>query len=264
MKRQVAAQTEAQSVTDGEIDAFLVLVGGHVRAKRTGLGLSRRALSEISGVSPRYLAQIEGGHGNISIVLLKRISHAMSCKIEELFASEDRPGPNHRASRFALIGMRGAGKSTLGRRAATHLGRPFVELTQQIETIGGMGLNEVFSLSGQEGYRRLEYQALTQITTTHSDLILAVSGGIVAKLQTFDYLLTNYTTIWLKALPSEHMARVRAQGDLRPMTGNPDAMRDLSRILSMRETSYRRANSTLDTSGATEDQSLRELLKFVT
>jgi len=264
VKRQIAVQTEAQTISDGEISAFLALVGGHVRTKRTSLGLSRRALSEISGVSPRYLAQIEGGHGNISIVLLKRISQAMSCKIEELFASEESPGPDFRANRIALIGMRGAGKSTLGLRAATHLGRPFVELTQQIETIGGMGLNEVFSLSGQEGYRRLEYQALTQITATHNNLILAVSGGIVAKPQTFDYLLTNYTTIWLKALPSEHMARVRAQGDLRPMTGNPDAMRALTRILSIREPAYRRANSTLNTSGVSEDQSLRALLNFIT
>jgi len=252
-----------QTVTDREIDAFLALVGRHVRAKRTHCGLSRRALSEISGVSPRYLAQIEGGHGNISIMLLKRISQAMSCRIEELFTNEESSAPNHRANRIALIGMRGAGKSTLGRRAAAHFNRPFVELTEQIEIVGDMGLNEVFSLSGQDGYRRLEYQALTQITATYNDLILAVSGGIVTKPQTFDYLLNNYTTIWLKALPSEHMARVRAQGDLRPMTGNPDAMRDLNRILSAREPDYRRASNTLDTSGQSEDQSLQALLHFI-
>ncbi len=284
---QVRAPTEAAG---SETARFLATVGERVRAARARKGMSRRVLSEISGVSPRYLAQLESGKGNISIALLLKISSALDFSIEWL-VSEDDPWnsqtamarylfgnatavqrrrvldiletesiDNMRSGRIALIGLRGAGKSTLGRLAAARLGLPFLELNQEIEAASGMPVNEVFSLYGQDGYRRLERQALERIVATHETLILAVAGGIVSEPETYNYFLRHFGAIWLKARPQEHMARVQGQGDERPMVGNPDAMADLRRILSSREILYARAEAEIDTSGATLEESLHALL----
>lgn len=268
---------------------FLRLLGERVRVARTRKGLSRKALSERSGVSPRYIAQLESGEGNISIALLRRIGEALDHRIE-WFVTEDDPWSSdiamitslyrtatreqrakileilnpectaRRANRVALIGLRGAGKSTLGRKAAEALNVPFMELNEEIEEVGGMHANEVIALYGQEGYRRLERQALERIIASHDNLILAAAGGVVADPETFQYLLHYFHTIWLRAKPEEHMARVRAQGDVRPMAGNPEAMEDLKAILTSRESLYGSANACIDTSGKSEDQSLTDLL----
>ncbi len=290
---RIATRADAETSPEMRIDAFLHMVGERVRAARARKGISRRVLSEISGVSPRYLAQLEGGQGNISIGLLLKISEALDFDIEWLVASDDpwhsetamaryllsratrdqigqvmailetESLASQRAGRIALIGLRGAGKSTLGRLAAAALGLPFLELDQEIELASGMPVNEVFNLYGQDAYRRLERQALERIAATHENLILAVAGGIVSEPETYSYFLRHFYAVWLKARPDEHMTRVRGQGDERPMTGNPDAMNDLKRILSSREALYSKAEAEVDTSGQSEPESVAQLLKVI-
>jgi XRE family aerobic/anaerobic benzoate catabolism transcriptional regulator len=269
---------------------FLGMLGERVRAARSRKGISRKRLAQISGVSQRYLAQIECGAGNISILLLRRVAEALDHRIEWLVAEEapytsevmsvmslyrgataeqrrrvldllDTQDPGvRRARRVAFIGLRGAGKSTIGRLTAARLGLPFVELNQEIEQASGMPAGEVIALYGQEGYRRLEKQAVERLAATHEEIVVAVAGGIVAEPETFDYLLRHYHTIWLCARPEEHMARVRAQGDERPMSGNPAAMEELRKILTSREALYARAEARVNTSRKTIDQTLADVL----
>ncbi len=290
---RVAPATDRPADPAARTAAFLARVGDRVRQARARKGMSRRELSERSGVSPRYLAQLEGGKGNISIALLQRVAEALDFNIEWLVAEEDpwtseaamarylfgkatrdqrrrvmaildgETPASSRAGRIALIGLRGAGKSTLGRQAAAHLGLPFLELNDEIEAACGMPVNEVFSLYGQEGYRRLERQALERIVETHDSVILAVAGGIVSEPETYTYFLRHYTAIWLKARPEEHMARVQGQGDQRPMAGYSDAMADLKRILHSREALYAMAEAQVDTSNITQEESLRRLLDVI-
>jgi XRE family aerobic/anaerobic benzoate catabolism transcriptional regulator len=290
---RVTPASDDSDKDEARIGHLLVQVGERVRAARARKGITRKVLSEMSGVSPRYLAQLESGQGNISIALLLKIGDALDFPIEWLVA-EDDPWQSEaamlrhlfakatrdqrrqvlaileadsptggRAGRIALIGLRGAGKSTLGRLAATELGMPFLELDDEIEAACGMPVNEVFSLYGQDGYRRLEKQALERIVATHDELVLAVAGGIVAEPDTYTYLLRYYTTVWLKAEPEEHMDRVMGQGDFRPMTGNPDAMADLKRILESREPLYAQAEAVVETGGATQAASLKRLVSVI-
>ena len=279
--------------SDATIEALIRRAGERVRKARERKGLSRRALSETSGVSPRYLAQLEAGEGNISIGLLGRIAIALDYRIEwfigeddpwtsevvrltELYRGADRetrsqamrvlgavPSANARAQRICLTGLRGAGKSTLGRAAGAFLEVPFVELNQEIETQAGMPIEEILALYGQEGYRRLEADALDRVIDTKEQVILAVAGGIVAEPSTYATLLSRFHTVWIKASPQEHMDRVRAQGDERPMAGNPAAMEQLKSILTSREMLYGKATAMLDTSGATKDASLAELIALI-
>lgn len=272
---------------------LIARVGERVRKARELKGIPRRVLSEISGVSPRYLALLEAGEGNISIGLLQRVATALDHRIEWLVGEDDpwtsdtlrvadlyrkasaetraqvvavlSPQPERalRGRRICLIGLRGAGKSTLGARAGTALGIPFVELNREIEDHAGMAVTEVLALYGQEGYRRLEAQALSRIVAMHDTMILAVAGGIVAEPDTYTALLSQFHTIWVKATPEEHMARVRAQGDTRPMAGNPEAMDQLRHILTSREAPYDQARARLDTSGRTMEQSLGDLLALI-
>ncbi|MEL7544482.1 MAG: helix-turn-helix transcriptional regulator [Pseudomonadota bacterium] len=280
---------------DAQIEALLATVGARVRAARSHAGFSRRVLSEMSGVSQRYLAQLEGGQGNISIALLMRIANALDLQLETLIgeaapwssgADDDeihtltrllrgatrkqrdqvrnildpeRP-EDLRAQRIALIGLRGAGKSTLGRRAATQLGVPFVELNHEIEKSGGMPVHEIMALYGAEGYRHLESRAVRRIAASREAVVVAVAGGVVTKPDAFDYLLRFFHTIWLHATPEDHMLRVRGQGDERPMAGKPDAMVELRDILKSREALYRRAGASVDTSGRTVEQSLADVI----
>jgi XRE family aerobic/anaerobic benzoate catabolism transcriptional regulator len=273
--------------------AFVALVGERVRKARERRGISRRKLSELSHVSLRYLAQLEGGSGNISIALLWRVSEALDHRIEWLVSADDPwtsevaqaselfrtatrerrrqvmsildpEGPTQlRQKRLCLIGLRGAGKSTLGKLMSAELSLPFLELNREIEDICGMPVTEVMALYGQEGYRRLERQALERIVATSDALVLAVAGGIVAEPETFAYLLRHFHTIWIKARPEEHMERVRNQGDLRPMSGNPQAMEELRSILTSREELYSRAEAMVDTSGRSLEESKRELLASI-
>ncbi len=282
------------SLDQGEMNgSFLDLVGERVRAARARKNISRKALSEISGVSQRYLAQLETGSGNISIILLRRVADALDYKIEWLVGEEDPYSskllsiislykqatneqrmkvleildPDHpnlkRSRRIAFIGLRGAGKSTLGRLSAEQVGFPFLELNEEIEQASGMPVNEVIALYGQEGYRRLEKQSVERIVATHDSIVLAVAGGIVSEPETFNYLLRHYHTIWLKADPTDHMTRVRGQGDERPMAGNPEAMDELKSILMSREALYERAEIRINTAGRTLEQSLADVLKAI-
>ena len=283
----------ARSEADRAVDTLIARVGERVRRARDRKGIPRRVLSEMSGVSPRYLAQLEAGEGNISIGLLQRVAHALDHKIEWLVGAEDpwvsdalriadlyrsatapvqaqvravlapEPEAAQRAHRICLVGLRGAGKSTLGRRTGERLGLPFVELNREIEEQSGMPVEDLMALYGQEGYRRLEAQAISRVIATHDTMILAVAGGIVAEPETYATLLQHFHTVWIKASPAEHMARVRDQGDTRPMAGNPEAMDQLKSILTAREALYDRALAKLDTSGKTEDDSLAELLALI-
>lgn len=285
--------TEKASLVDRTVDELFVAVGERVRKARESKGIPRRVLSEMSGVSPRYLAQLETGAGNISIGLLERVALALDHKIEwfvgeedpwssdalriaELFRTADTNVQQavlkllnpisetlQKSGRVCLIGLRGAGKSTLGRRVGEILDVPFVELNTEIEEQSGMPVGEVMALYGQEGYRKLEAQALERILATHNSVILAVAGGIVSEPVTFNSLLNNFHTIWVKAAPEEHMSRVRAQGDERPMNGYPEAMGQLKSLLVSRESMYERAAAKLDTAGKTEEQSLADLLKLI-
>lgn len=288
-----AIRAEPETAIDTMVDQLIHTVGERVRRARELKGLPRRVVSEVSGVSPRYLAQLEAGEGNISIGLLKRVAIALDHRLDWLLSDEDpwtsdtlrvadlyrsapaatrervlellspEPPDTLRARRICLIGLRGAGKSTLGAMAGQALRVPFVELNREIEDHAGMAVNEVLALYGQEGYRRLEAQAIDRIIATHDTVILAVAGGIVAEPDTYKTLLKHFHTIWLKASPDEHMSRVRAQGDTRPMAGNPEAMEQLRSILKSREVLYGRAEAVLDTSGRPLQASLDELIALI-
>jgi XRE family aerobic/anaerobic benzoate catabolism transcriptional regulator len=276
--------------------AFLTRLGQRVRQSRAVRGMSRKVLARASDISERYIARLESGEGNVSIILLRRVAAATGCRIEELIAdSDDGVAATQRAligallrdaspaqiervkamltsgskslpsqvaavDRFALIGLRGAGKSTLGAAAAERLGWPFVELNKEIERESGFSIAEVFSIYGQEGYRRFELASLKQIIERPGPMILATGGGIVAESVTFEKLLSSFSTIWIKAAPAEHMARVRRQGDLRPMARDRAAMDELTTILASRELLYQRASVIVDTSGQTVAQSLERLI----
>ncbi|MCR9126850.1 MAG: helix-turn-helix transcriptional regulator [Rhodobacteraceae bacterium] len=283
----------APAVADRMVAALIARVGERVRAAREAKGIPRRVLSEISGVSPRYLAQLEAGGGNISIALLQRVAVALDHRIEWLIGEDEpwsseamrvadqfraaptevqqtvlralapQPVQSRRARRVCLIGLRGAGKSTLGQMAGQALNLPFIELNREIESHSGMPVDEVMALYGDEGYRKLEAQALGRIVAAHDGLILAVAGGIVAQPDTYDTLLSHFHTIWVRTSPDEHMSRVRAQGDTRPMAGNPEAMEQLKSILASREALYGRAEAQIDTAGRSVSDSLDELLALI-
>jgi XRE family transcriptional regulator, aerobic/anaerobic benzoate catabolism transcriptional regulator len=285
--------SERKARLETNAKTFVALVGERVREARERRGISRRALSELSQVSLRYLAHLEGGTGNISIALLWRVSEALDHRIEWLVGADDPwksetvhcaelfrratqeqrrrvmkildPGDpaGLREKRICLIGLRGAGKSTLGRMLSNELSLPFLELDQEIEEISGMPVSEVMALYGQEGYRRLERDALERIVATSNQTVLAAAGGIVAEPETFSYLLRHFHTIWIKARPEDHMERVRNQGDLRPMSGNPKAMEELNSILTSRAELYSKAEATVDTTGRSSDQSKWDLLTAV-
>lgn len=291
--RGEATPSESRTMGELEVRNLITRVGERVRKARERKGIPRRVLSEISGVSPRYLAQLEAGEGNISIGLLQRVAIALDHRIEWLMTEDDpwnseallvsdlyrsanaetrqrvmqllRPesAKELRAQRICLIGLRGAGKTTLGQKAGDALNIPFVELNREIEEQSGMPVNEVMAFYGQEGYRKLEAQAVTRVIQTHNSMILAVAGGIVAAPDTYTTLLNRFHTIWIKASPTEHMERVRAQGDTRPMAGNPEAMKELKSILTSREALYEKAEVSLDTTGKPFEESLQELLDLI-
>src|ERR1700720_2915484 len=236
---------------------FLQALGKRVRAARSFRSQTRRALARDAGVSERHLAQLESGEGNVSVVLLRRIATALGVSLADLFAAEANE-PAQR-ERIALIGLRGAGKSTLGARLASQMSLPFIELDREIEKDTGMPLAEIFSLYGQSGYRAIEKRTLERVVKQHDRAVFSVGGGVVSEKETYDYLLSNCYTVWIKARPEEHMARVIAQGDLRAIAGGNQAMDDLRRILEAREPLYRKADMYLDTSGSSVDESFAKL-----
>jgi XRE family transcriptional regulator, aerobic/anaerobic benzoate catabolism transcriptional regulator len=274
---------------------FLEALGQRVRTMRALRGMSRKVLAKVSGISERYIAQLEGGKGNVSIVLLRRVSNAMGAHLEDLIPSaEPAPdwavirdllrkatpaqiaqakdalaGNSHSTQRrnsfsgIALIGLRGAGKSTLGKMLAEQIGWSFVELNKEIERQNGLEVAEIINLYGQEGFRRMEQATLVQLLARKELMVLATGGGIVSEPVTFDLILKSLYTIWLKAEPEEHMARVRKQGDLRPMADDRSAMAELRNILVSREPLYTRANAMVDTAGLSVDAAATRLAEAV-
>lgn len=276
-------------------EEFLLRLGSRVRDLRNRRGMTRKILAQESDVSERHLAQLETGEGNISILLLRRIASVLGVSLEELFApntqlaqqsSSEKQAvlrlmerlPSHRLeeaaarlmrdfgpeqdlrlARVALIGLRGAGKSTLGSKLAAERNVPFIELDHEIEKDTGMPLAEIFSLYGQSGYRAIEKRTLERVLRAHDRAVISVGGGIVSEKETYDYLLGHCYTIWLKAQPEEHMSRVIAQGDFRAMAGSDRAMEDLRGILESREPLYRKADTIVDTSNESVDVSFTKL-----
>jgi len=253
--------------------------------------MTRKQVSQESDVSERHLAQLESGEGNISVLLLQRIAESLNRPIADFFATQTEEHPEKkliqrflerlpedrlkdvvsrlvrdfgheegmRRMRVALIGMRGAGKSTLGAKLAAETNQRFVELDSEIERETGMPLGEIFSLYGQAGFRAIEKRTLERVLKENERAVISVGGGVVSERETFDYLLSNCYTVWIKAQPEEHMSRVMAQGDFRPMAANDQAMEDLRRILEAREPLYRKADLCLDTSGTSVNESFARL-----
>ena len=270
-----------------EREPFLVALGERLRMLRARKGLTRKALSRGAGVSERHLANLELGLGNASILVLRQVAQALSCSLAELLGDETTASPEwllirdllagrpevdlqraraalaalfgsaprasaERARRIALIGLRGAGKSTLGHMLADAMDVPFVELNREIERVAGCTLSEIHNLYGPSAYRRYERRALEESLELHPDAVIATPGGIVSDAATFGLLLAQCFTIWLQASPEQHMQRVVAQGDLRPMAGhggNREAMDDLRRILAGRAAFYGKADLAFDTTG---------------
>jgi XRE family aerobic/anaerobic benzoate catabolism transcriptional regulator len=242
--------------------AYLARLGERVRAWRTEHRMTRRMLSGASGVSERYLAQLESGRGNISVLLLRKVALAMGVAVERLVEEEERAP---RAERIALLGLRGAGKSTLGRKLAESLGVPFIELDREVEKEAGAKLGEVFSMYGQDAFRRFERRALERVLAEHPRAVIAAGGSLVTDPETYSLLLERCVCVWLKASPDEHMSRVVAQGDLRPFEGGKHghgrsaALDEIKKLLEDRKRLYSRADAVVDTSGKTIKQSFDQL-----
>ena len=290
--RETPQKTRSTATAD---EAFLRALGDRVRGARARRSMTRKILAHDSGVSERYLAQLESGQGNASVLLLQRIAAALNLSLTE-FLQQDPGQPLElaligqflqrlppqklplvraqllrdygtahieRMKRIALIGLRGAGKSTLGSRLAKKLEVPFIELDREVEREAGTSLSEIFLLYGQAGYRRYERRCLENVVKQNERAVIATGGSIVSEPGTYDLLLSACRTVWLKARPEEHMARVVAQGDTRPMSGNREAMEDLHRILRGRSALYGRADVTVDTAHKSIEQSLQQLRKAV-
>lgn len=263
-------------------------LGARVRAWRSARGISRSALSRQSGVSERFLANIEAGSGNVSVLRLARLAKAMdippgallenvpvNAEFAQLLALIHPMTPRQMAvaaswirahleqpgatQPIALVGLRGAGKTTLGEMLARHLKVPFAQLVQEIERIAGMSVSEVFSLSGDAGYRRLEMQALLALLARQDGAVIETGGSLVMDPDLYGELLSSCFVVWLRATAKDHMQRVMAQGDLRPMANRADAMADLRRILQVRNRLYARAHATLNTSGKSVAECLESL-----
>ena len=239
-------------------DAYLARLGERVRAWRTEHGMSRKSLALASGVSERYLAQLEGGQGNISVLLLRKLARAMGVAVERLVREEDTVEKS-----IALIGLRGAGKSTLGAKLAASLGLPFVELDREVEKEAGAPLGEVFAMYGQDAFRRFERRALERVLAEQPRAVIATGGSLVTDPGTYELLLERCRCVWLKASAQEHMARVLAQGDTRPFKGRSAALDEIRKLLADRERLYGRAGAAVDTSGKSVRQALADLKKAV-
>ena len=261
---------------------FLLALGARVRELRARRGMTRKALATAAEVSERHLANLEYGVGNASILVLQQVAQALHCTLAELLGDVTTTSPEWllirelleqrdeatlrrvrehigellgtggaralRSPRIALIGLRGAGKSTLGRVLADALDFPFVELSREIEQFAGCSIGEIQALYGQNAYRRYERRALEEAIQLYPEAVIATPGGIVSDAATFNQLLTHCTTVWLHAAPHDHLKRVAAQGDMRPMAASSEAMEDLKRILAGRAAFYSKADLHLDTS----------------
>ncbi len=293
-KNAPRSAASAKAPAAGEA-AFVAEIGRLIRLGRARKGISRRQLAEGSGISERYLAQIEGGQGNPSAIVLRAIAEAIDAPIIDLIPRSGRhsgaltqildllgrmpaaelpaiaelmqrrlagaPAAD-RAQRIALVGLRGAGKSTLGRKLADALGCPFVELNRVVEQSYGASVSLLIEMSGVGTFRRYERDSLDRVIAEHDTVVIATAGGIVSNPETYALLLERTHTVWIKARPDEHMARVMEQGDFRPMAQNREAMADLIAILDARAADYARAEAQLDTAGRSVEQSFDDLMEI--
>jgi XRE family aerobic/anaerobic benzoate catabolism transcriptional regulator len=247
---------------DPEHEGLLRDLGRSVRARREALSMTRKSLAERASVSERFLAELEGGRGNVSVTRLQDIALALGTTAAGLLSADAVSDAGIDGPRvIALLGLRGAGKTAIGMRAAERLGVAFIELDALIERESGMSLAGLFELHGAAYYRRIERQALVDFLSERKGAVLATGGGIVTDEETFAILRRETRTVWLKARPEDHLARVRAQGDLRPMANHGDALSDLRRILAAREPLYARADVTVDTSALGLSKSVRAVVK---
>lgn len=279
---------------DEDKDPFLIALGERVRALRSRRGLTRKALAKLADVSERHLANVESGVGNASIQFLRQLTTVLNCTLAEMIGDETATSPEWlmireilrgrsddelakarsaiagifdaptsetaRRQRIALIGLRGAGKSSIGRMLADNWMVPFVELSRHVETLAGCSVAEIHALYGPNAYRRYEYRALEDIIQRYPRAVIATPGGIVSDPATFNLLLSHCYTVWLKAAPKDHMERVLAQGDTRPMAGNREAMEDLKNILESRAAFYSKADASFDTSDMTQESAFFGLM----
>lgn len=278
---QESGLTPGHEAQASDKNPFLVALGERVRALRSRRGMTRKAVSVAANVSERHLANLEYGEGNASILVLLQVSGALQCSLAELIGDVTTSSPEWLlirelldgrseadmrrvrqaigellgtgggatvSPRIALVGLRGAGKSTLGQMLADDLGFPFVELSREIEKFAGCSVSEIQALYGQNAYRRYERRALEEAIQIYPEAVIATPGGIVSDAATFNQLLTHCTTVWLQADPEDHMKRVLAQGDTRPMAASKEAMEDLRGILAGRAAFYSKAQLSLDTS----------------
>jgi len=267
---------------------FLEALGERVRTLRSRQGMTRRAVAVAADVSERHLANLEYGTGNVSVLVLLQVAQALQCSLAELLGDMTTSSPEwllirellskrseadlrrarvqlgdmfgeggnaqERKNRIALIGLRGAGKTSLGQRLADDMGFPFIELSREIEQFAGCQISEIHNLYGANAYRRYERRALEEAIQIYPEVVIATPGGLVSDSANFNLLLSHCTTVWLQADAADHMGRVAAQGDMRPMAASREAMEDLKRILEGRAAFYSKADLAINTSGRSEDQ----------
>lgn len=272
---------------------FLEALGERVRTLRSRKGMTRRAVAVAADVSERHLANLEYGTGNVSVLVLLQVANALQCSLAELLGDVTTTSPEwllirellskrseadlrrarvqlsdmlgeggnaqERKNRIALIGLRGAGKTSLGQRLADDMGFPFIELSREIEQFAGCQISEIHNLYGANAYRRYERRALEEAIQIYPEVVIATPGGLVSDSANFNLLLSHCTTVWLQADAADHMGRVAAQGDMRPMAASREAMEDLKRILEGRSAFYSKADLAINTSARTEDQAFDAL-----
>jgi XRE family aerobic/anaerobic benzoate catabolism transcriptional regulator len=278
-------------------DPFLAVLGERLKTLRSRRAMTRKSLARLANVSERHVANVESGVGNPSIQFLRQLGTVLNCTLAEMIGDETTSSPEwlmireilrgrdeaelataraslvdifgtpaseaSRRQRVALIGLRGAGKSTLGQMLADHWGVPFIELNRQIEKVAGCSVAEIHALYGQVAYRRYEYRALEDTIRRFPRAVIATPGGIVSEPGTFNLLLSHCYTVWIKASPEQHMGRVLAQGDTRPMARNQEAMEDLKNILESRTPFYAKADKTFDTHDVTQEGAFVGLLELL-
>jgi XRE family transcriptional regulator, aerobic/anaerobic benzoate catabolism transcriptional regulator len=302
MAETVAADRVTMNAVDGVGDEgarnpFLLALGERVRTLRSRRGMTRKAVAVAAEVSERHLANLEYGTGNASILVLLQVAHALQCPLAELLGDVTASSPEWllirellqgrseadlrrarmglvelfgsgvdvpgRQARIALIGLRGAGKSALGQRLADDLGYPFIELSREIEQFAGCNISEIHNLYGTNAYRRYERRALEEAIQIYPEVVIATPGGLVADSANFNLLLAHCTTVWLQADPADHLGRVAAQGDMRPMAASKEALEDLKRILEGRSAFYSKADLSFNTSAQPLEESFQSLRKQV-
>jgi XRE family aerobic/anaerobic benzoate catabolism transcriptional regulator len=292
--QEESVQVEAIALdADSKRSPFLESLGERVRTLRSRKGMTRRAVALAADVSERHLANLEYGTGNVSVLVLLQVAQALQCSLAELLGDVTTTSPEwllirellgkrseadlrrarvqlgemfgeggnaqERKNRIALIGLRGAGKTALGQRLADDLGFPFIELSREIEQFAGCQISEIHNLYGANAYRRYERRALEEAIQIYPEVVIATPGGLVSDSANFNLLLSHCTTVWLQADAADHMGRVAAQGDMRPMAASREAMEDLKRILEGRSAFYSKADLAINTSGRSEDQAFNAL-----